>query len=74
MVEELYRLCVNRGYFTCGTSEQYQRMFHMARNGATAHDIALVIWICSDGRAFEFIEVEVEDILNKYGANSDEMK
>ena len=67
MIEKLCWLCVKRNYFTCGTNEQYQKMFDMARDGATAHDIALVIWVCSDDKDLSFIEAEVEDILNKKG-------
>jgi len=64
MIDDLYRLCYQKGYFTCGTSEQYQRMFDMAERKATAHDVALVIWICSDKEIvlLDVLEREVQEI------------
>lgn len=65
MFEDLYNLCNEKRYFTCGSSAQYQKMFDMAEQGANHHDIALVIWICSDNKEFEVIEKEVREIFNK---------
>lgn len=65
MVGKLYRLCNERNYFTCGTSEQYSKMFELAENGATAHDIALVIWLCSDNKDLQVIESEVLELCNE---------
>lgn len=70
MREKLYRLCNQKGYFTCGSSEQYAKMFKMAEQGATAHDIALVIWICSNNKELETIENEVSEICRTQAANS----
>lgn len=70
MREKLYRLCNQKGYFTCGSSEQYAKMFEMAEQGATTHDIALVIWICSNNKELETIENEVSEICRAQAANS----
>ena len=67
-VDEIYILCNEKKYFTCGSNEQYDRMFDMVRNGAPANDIALVIFICSDSQRedvdFQTIKKEVEEIMN----------
>ena len=70
MYEKLYRLCNQKGYFTCGSSEQYSKMFDMAEHGATAHDVALVIWICSNDKELETIENEVSEIYREQAVNS----
>lgn len=69
-VNEIYILCNEKRYFTCGSNEQYNIMFDMVRNGAPANDIALVIFICSDTQRedvdFQTIKEEVEEIINSY--------
>lgn len=55
---KLRELCINQNWFTCGTSVQYNKLFDMAAAGATIHDLALIIWLCSDG-------VSQEDISKK---------
>lgn len=59
----LYSMCNTKRYFTCGSGEQYSKMFEMAKDGASAHDIALVIWICSDGKQFDEVKNDVEEAL-----------
>lgn len=61
---KLYRLCNEKEYFTCGALEQYEKMFSLAENGASAHDIALVIWLCSDDKDLSVIEEEVSALQN----------
>lgn len=46
----VYSLCNKHNWFTGGTNTQYNRMFDMVRQGKSTHDIAVVIWICSDGK------------------------
>ena len=48
-VNTVYNLCNRNSWFTYGTNSQYNRMFEMVRQGKSIHDIAVVIWICSDG-------------------------
>lgn len=62
---ELRSLCISNNYFTCGSTNQYNKMFDLADEGANAHDIALVIWLCSNDVKFEKIEKEVEEIIEK---------
>lgn len=65
MFEEIYRLCNEKDYFTCGSSSQYNKMFDMARKGKPAHDIALAIWLCSENKDLDVIEHEINAIYEK---------
>lgn len=46
--ENLYALCVRQNWFTCGTNEQYDKMFRANKEGAPIEEIAAIIWVCSD--------------------------
>lgn len=41
-------LCIKNNWFTCGTCEQYEKLFELNGSGGTLDDLALVIWLCSD--------------------------
>ncbi len=40
------------------------KMFDLAENGASSHDIALVIWLCSDNIDFDVIENDVRGVMD----------
>lgn len=44
----LYNLCNKNNYFTCGTNEQYDKLFEANKFNAPIDDLATIIWICSD--------------------------
>ena len=44
----LYKLCNQHQWFTQGDVSQYNDMFAARDKGATTHDLAVMIWICSD--------------------------
>lgn len=44
----LRELCVKRNWFTCGTNEQYEKLFYANENGCPLKEIATIIWLCSD--------------------------
>ena len=46
--DELRALCIKRNWFTCGTNEQYAKLFHANASGASMEEIATIIWLCSD--------------------------
>lgn len=46
--EELRMLCIKNNWFTCGTIEQYEKLFYANRNGCPIEEIATIIWLCSD--------------------------
>lgn len=55
--DALYSMCVSRGWFTCGSNRQYQKMFDLARSGCNLKELALVIWLCSDDEKFTFEDI-----------------
>lgn len=44
----LRNLCINSNWFTCGSNEQYNKLFYANENGCTIEEIATIIWVCSD--------------------------
>ena len=60
---DVYRLCTNNGWFTCGGNRQYTSVMQAADDGMEVHDIAVAIWICSDAIALENIEGKIKDYL-----------
>ena len=59
----IYNLCNKKQYFICGSVRQYDHMFEMIDNDAPVHDIALVIWICSEDADLNTIESEIKQIM-----------
>ena len=45
--EILRELCIKNNWFTCGSNEQYERLFYANQNGFTIDQISIIIWICS---------------------------
>ena len=45
---ELRQLCIDNDWFTCGTCEQYEKLFYANENGCPIEEIATIIWLCSD--------------------------
>lgn len=45
---DLRALCIEHGWFTCGTNEQYDKLFYANTHGFSMEEIATIIWICSD--------------------------
>lgn len=44
----LRMLCIRQNWFTCGSNEQYDKMFYANANGWPIENIATAIWICSE--------------------------
>lgn len=46
----LRELCIKQNWFTCGTCEQYDKLFLMneSESGFSANDVITAIWLCSD--------------------------
>lgn len=49
-VSELYALCNKEQLFTCGSVEQYKKMFEIAREGVTQLELAYILYVCSSQR------------------------
>lgn len=47
--EKLRQLCIENGWFTCGTNHQYEKLFYANEMGCPIAEIASMIWLCSDG-------------------------
>lgn len=46
--ENLRLLCIRHDWFTCGSIEQYEKLFYANENGCPLEEIATIIWLCSD--------------------------
>ncbi len=46
--ENLRTLCIEHNWFTCGSCEQYEKLFYANEHGCTIEEIATIIWLCSD--------------------------
>ena len=68
--DKLRETCIRNQWFTCGSNEQYERMFMMNDDGAPIYGIALVIYICSEANfSLDEIEDTLRAINDKGGAN-----
>jgi len=63
MFEKIRQFCIQNKYFKAGTSSQYEKLFELANEGASKHDLALIIYVCSDNDSLETIENKLEMIL-----------
>lgn len=59
MVNRMYRLCNFHKWFTSGGVEQYNKLFEMVETNRCTKDLALVIYVCSDGWKEEDIYKEL---------------
>lgn len=48
LVSEIRDLCIKNDYFTCGSNEQYNKMFEFAKVTKNHLEVAQMIWLCSD--------------------------
>ena len=46
--EDLRALCIERNWFTCGSTAQYEKLFYANLHGCPIEEIATIIWLCSD--------------------------
>lgn len=56
--DRLYKLCNKHNWFTAGSTNQYMELFDLVDAKATTHEIALVIWICSDRDRWSVEEIQ----------------
>jgi len=61
--DRLYKLCNQNRWFDHGTVTQYQLLFDKLDEGASTHDLALLIWICSD--TAEWTVESIQKILDR---------
>lgn len=63
----LYRVCNDNRYFTCGTNQQYDKLFELNTLNISIIELATIIWICSKNKnrediINELIKARLEDI------------
>lgn len=46
--ENLRQLCIRHDWFTCGSNEQYEKLFYANEHGCPLEEIATIIWLCTD--------------------------
>jgi len=44
----IYALCNKHKLFTCGSNSQYDKLFTLAGAGITQHELAKILYVCSD--------------------------
>lgn len=49
-VDQVYALCNEYQWFTCGSNDQYEKLFIMIGEKAPIEEVATVIWLCSDDK------------------------
>ena len=49
-VDKVYALCNEYQWFTCGSNNQYDKLFVMIEEKAPIEEVATVIWLCSDDK------------------------
>lgn len=64
--EDLRSLCVRKNWFTCGSCEQYMKMFDMNKEKKPLEEIALVIWLCSKEVTRDEAQKELESLHEDY--------
>ena len=71
--EELRQACIDKGWFTAGSNEQYEKLFFMNEYGDATDALAVmttIIWTCSDvpasGRSWLKIETTLSEIHMDY--------
>lgn len=53
----LKHACIKYNWFTGGSNEQYSKLFEMNNDGASLHELALIIWLCTPNADVQVIEL-----------------
>ena len=64
--EDLRRLCIRKDWFTCGTCEQYMKMFDLNKEQRPIEEVALAIWLCCKDVSREEVTKELESLHEDY--------
>lgn len=59
---DLRTMCMHNKWFTCGSNEQYKKLFYANEHNATVEEIATIIWLCSTN---ECSKMEIEEALRE---------
>ncbi len=66
LITSLRNFCIKENYFTCGTNEQYDKLFNLALETPAPRDLAIMIYICSDHDTIEEIDHKIRIALGRY--------
>lgn len=61
---ELQSLCIQNQWFTCGTTNQYYKLFELNEKGCPLEELVLIIWICSE--TDKWTQKEIKGILKRF--------
>lgn len=65
--EAVRQYCVANDLFTSGSTQQYERMLDALETQLPLHDIATIIWVCSDtAKHADEIENDLRQIALEY--------
>lgn len=65
--EEVKRYCIVNNLFTCGCNNQYEKMLNLVDMQYPLHDIATIIWCCSEtDKHADEIENDLRQIALEY--------
>lgn len=62
---KLRNICIEHDWFTCGSIEQYEKLFQANDIGAGIDELATIIWICSNAEKqaiLDVLTVEIEKV------------
>lgn len=64
MLDELRvrQLCIRNNWFTGGSNEQYEKMFHLVETNAPITQVAVAIWMCTPNVSKTEIESKLRRI------------
>ena len=60
-IDYLFTLCNEMNWYTSGDIQQYSKLFEAAKNGASVHDLAIMIWLCSTDVTLEDVEARLAE-------------
>lgn len=59
---KIVNLCIENDWFTCGSVNQYEKMLDFAEGGGSIHEVALIIWVCSQDVVIDDIECQLNKL------------
>ena len=69
--EKLRNLCIRHHWFEHGTNLQYDRLFQFNSQGASLHELALIIWVCSDDSVENIERTIFEEVKKNQQSNTE---
>ena len=66
--QRLCKLVILYGWLDrCWNSDQHERILCMAEGGFTVHEVAIAVWLCTDGWALEEVEQRMKNYIQNSG-------